>query len=554
MLRTSRRMDQPPTKTVTVYRNGDAFYPGRKVVVNPHQVTTFDNFLTNLTKKIEAPFGAVRRLYTPTQGHKVQHLEELKHGHAYVAAGYEVFKTLNYLGITNMKPQNRTIKQILPVAHSRIVASSRWKKVTDGVCTIKSVSQHKLNNVLCPSEGLSLISWILCELFLSVFTNGELLIPAARIRIPKHTLKSWENVLSMVTEKVALRTGAVFRLCRLDGRPVSGPGELENHQHYVAVGAEKFKPLPYEQWVPHRDLAKENNTTEGQYNERKKPQKDAATLSPSPSLGRTVTSEGHGTISRSHCALQPIHLPPVQTEVISAALMRLHTPKYVMQKERLNDLSLSTAVFPVVRLRIRSQPPPSSAPSSPLSQITHELRLRNRPAYRCDCATSPFDLLPSVEIQKNNNRHCLCIKEKQTSEEAALLFPRCHVSELANTTARSVFFKKDLKLTARGQMKEHTANMETVEQRRQVSKIPALFSAGESSVFNAQSKRNETAGATEVQDDRQVQVDLPIDQVEAKTVEEEHVDVEDVGDMNASQDDSDAESLQQSSYEGSQNT
>ncbi|KAF7201719.1 doublecortin domain containing 2C [Nothobranchius furzeri] len=261
-------MDQPPTKTVTVYRNGDAFYPGRKVVVNPHQVTTFDNFLTNLTKKIEAPFGAVRRLYTPTQGHKVQHLEELKHGHAYVAAGYEAFKTLN------------------------------------------------------------------------VFTNGELLIPAARIRIPKHTLKSWEDVLSMVTEKVALRTGAVF----------------------------------------------------SQYNERKKPQKDA------------------------------------------------------------------------------------------------------------------------------------------------------------------VFFKKDLKLTARGQMKEHTANMETVEQRRQVSKIPALFSAGESSVFNAQSKRSETAGATEVQDDRQVQVDLPIDQVEAKTVEEEHVDVEDVGDMNASQDDSDAESLQQSSYEGSQNT
>uniref|UniRef100_A0A8C6LNR7 Si:dkey-25g12.4 n=1 Tax=Nothobranchius furzeri TaxID=105023 RepID=A0A8C6LNR7_NOTFU len=310
---TSRRMDQPPTKTVTVYRNGDAFYPGRKVVVNPHQVTTFDNFLTNLTKKIEAPFGAVRRLYTPTQGHKVQHLEELKHGHAYVAAGYEAFKTLNYLGITNMKPQNRTIKQILPVAHSRIVASSRWKKVTDGVCTI------------------------------NVFTNGELLIPAARIRIPKHTLKSWEDVLSMVTEKVALRTGAVFRLCRLDGRPVSGPGELENHQHYVAVGAEKFKPLPYEQWVPHRDL-------------------------------------------------------------------------------------------------------------------------------------------------------CILV---------------------------------------------------------------------ESSVFNAQSKRSETAGATEVQDDRQVQVDLPIDQVKHNPkhpmsclayVEEEHVDVEDVGDMNASQDDSDAESLQQSSYEGSQNT
>lgn len=87
-------MELPPTKTVTIYRNGDAFYPGKKIVVNLPQVSTFDNFLTTLTKKVEAPFGAVRRLYTPTQGHRVQHLDELRHGSAYVAAGNETFKTL----------------------------------------------------------------------------------------------------------------------------------------------------------------------------------------------------------------------------------------------------------------------------------------------------------------------------------------------------------------------------------------------------------------------------------------------------------------------------
>uniref|UniRef100_A0A3Q3FAS9 Si:dkey-25g12.4 n=1 Tax=Kryptolebias marmoratus TaxID=37003 RepID=A0A3Q3FAS9_KRYMA len=188
----------PPTKTVTIYRNGDAFWPGRKVVVNPRQVSTFDTFLATLTKRIEAPFGAVRRLYTPTQGRRVRHLDELKHGSAYVAAGNEPFKTL-----------------IQPVAHSRIVASARWRKIIDGTCTI-------------------------------VFTNGKLLVAPVRVRIPKHTLKSWENVLAMVTEKVGLRTGAVF-LCKLDGQPVCGSAELENNQHYVAVGAEKFKPLPYEQ-------------------------------------------------------------------------------------------------------------------------------------------------------------------------------------------------------------------------------------------------------------------------------------------------------------------
>lgn len=91
---TAGAADLPPTKTIIVYRNGDAFFPGRKVVVNPRQVSTFDNLLTYLTRGIEAPFGAVRKLYTPTEGHKVQHMDDLKHGSAYVAGGNEQFKKL----------------------------------------------------------------------------------------------------------------------------------------------------------------------------------------------------------------------------------------------------------------------------------------------------------------------------------------------------------------------------------------------------------------------------------------------------------------------------
>nr|XP_020446620.1 doublecortin domain-containing protein 2C [Monopterus albus] len=157
------------------------FFPGRKVVVNPRQVSTFDSFLAFLTRVTEGPFGAVRKLYTPLQGHKVQHLDELKHGSEYVAAGNELFRKLD------------------------------------------------------------------------VFTNGDVLVPPARIHILKYTLRSWPNVLAMVTEKVHLRTGAVQMLCRLDGRPVCSPTELVTNQYYVALGAEKFKALPYDQCIP-RDV------------------------------------------------------------------------------------------------------------------------------------------------------------------------------------------------------------------------------------------------------------------------------------------------------------
>ncbi|XP_031135121.2 doublecortin domain-containing protein 2 isoform X1 [Sander lucioperca] len=340
---TARRGELPPTRTIIVYKNGDAFFSGRKIVVNPRYLSTFDNFLTFLTRGIEAPFGAVRRLYTPREGRKVQHLDDLKHGSVYVAAGNEQFKKLDYCEITTKKPQKKKKEQIQPVVHSRIVVSARWKRTTDESCTI------------------------------NVFTNGDALVSPARIRIPKYTLRSWENVLAMVTEKVRLRTGAVFRLCTLDGRPVCGPTELENNQYYVAVGAEKFKALPYDHYEPCRNLIKETNVIK-QYD-------------------------------------------------------------------------------------------------------TYDF---------CQ------DILPAIRKTR-------------------------HPKDVFAHTG----FREDLEHTARGQMKKQ-ATPERTKQQRQVSRNPVLFSTGEGSVFNAQNKRSETAGAAEVQEDRQVKVDLPIDQVEAKIVDEEY--------------------------------
>lgn len=84
----------PPTKTVIVFRNGDAFYPGRKFVINQRQSSTFDSFLNTVTRGITAHFGAVRNIYTPNKGHRVANLEQLVHGEIYVAAGAERLKKM----------------------------------------------------------------------------------------------------------------------------------------------------------------------------------------------------------------------------------------------------------------------------------------------------------------------------------------------------------------------------------------------------------------------------------------------------------------------------
>ncbi|KAJ8341952.1 hypothetical protein SKAU_G00342430 [Synaphobranchus kaupii] len=338
----------PPPKTIVVYRNGDAFFPGRKFVLKQRQMSTFDSFLSLVTNGVEAPFGAVRNVYTPREGHKVLDLQKLRHGERYVAAGAERFKKLDYCQITTKKPQRQKSLMIRPVVHSRIIVSARWRKIIHESCTI------------------------------NVFTNGDVLVPPARILIPKYTLRSWDCVLALVTQKVHLRTGAVYRLCTLEGTPLLGSAELENGQYYVAVGTERFRFLPYFHWVPAREVIRDN-------------------------------SQG----------VQSNFLPPLR-------------------------------------------------------------------------------------------------KSKRAKE----MFPELRVQSLGD----------EVESPARGGLKKHAesyfhAKPERERPPKQVSTVPHLLSAaGEGSVFRAKGKRKETTGATEVQEDGGMRADLPIDQTEAKVIEEEQCD------------------------------
>ncbi|KAM6350417.1 doublecortin domain-containing protein 2 [Podargus strigoides] len=215
-------LSQPMVKSVLVYRNGDPFFPGRRMVINEKKVSNFEVFLKEVTGGVKAPFGAVRNIYTPRGGHRVRQLEELQSGEQYVAGGREAFKKLNYLDIgeTKKKPAEvnnefKTVEDVKPVTHSKITVSARFRKPLQEPYTIFLIA------------------------------NGDLISPVVRLLIPRKTLNHWDHILEMVTGKVTLRSGAVHRLYTLDGKLVENGSDLENGQIYVAVGREKFKKLPY---------------------------------------------------------------------------------------------------------------------------------------------------------------------------------------------------------------------------------------------------------------------------------------------------------------------
>ncbi|XP_019946810.1 doublecortin domain-containing protein 2-like [Paralichthys olivaceus] len=211
-------LSQPVVKNVFMFRNGDPYYDARRIVINQKRVSNFETLLREVTGGVQAPFGAVRNIYTPRGGHKVDSLESLQSGEQYVAAGRERFKKLDYLHIGSRK---RRLLQTLPMQakplpQTRIIVSARFLKPIKEPCTI------------------------------FVVANGDVLNPAVRLLIHQRMLGQFERILEMITEKMGLKVlGGVRSLFTYEGHQVTDGNQLESGQLYVAVGRDRFKKLPY---------------------------------------------------------------------------------------------------------------------------------------------------------------------------------------------------------------------------------------------------------------------------------------------------------------------
>ncbi|NWS44373.1 DCDC2 protein, partial [Probosciger aterrimus] len=210
-------LSQPTVKSVLVYRNGDPFFPGRRIVISEKKVSNFEVFLKEVTAGVKAPFGAVRNIYTPRGGHRVRQLEELQSGEQYVAGGREAFKKLNYLNIGETKKKSPEVNnEVKPVAHSRITVSARFRKPLQEPYTI--LVKNTTRN---------------CQIIHNIFGSY-----IKQLWCIKYNIK-------MQAKFIILSIFIFFRLYTVHGKLVQNGSELENGQIYVAAGREKFKKLPY---------------------------------------------------------------------------------------------------------------------------------------------------------------------------------------------------------------------------------------------------------------------------------------------------------------------
>ena len=90
------RQEPIVAKKIYLHRNGLHATQPKMIVVNERHIRDFNVFLTRVTSGIKAPI-AVRNIYTPIGGSRVQKLDQLESGKHYVAGGNEHFKKMRLI-------------------------------------------------------------------------------------------------------------------------------------------------------------------------------------------------------------------------------------------------------------------------------------------------------------------------------------------------------------------------------------------------------------------------------------------------------------------------
>ncbi|XP_031557992.1 serine/threonine-protein kinase DCLK2-like [Actinia tenebrosa] len=229
------------SKIVTFYKNGDIYFSGYVVTITPRRYRSFEVLLSELSRITNLPQG-VRYLLDRESGTRIEAIEQLQDGKAYVCASNSKLKRLDYGKKSGVLPQwgsknkielpaltnppkvqgNQTSSRYVPLAHTRHAGTREHKQ--EATRNYQRVS-YKARNV-------------------TVIRNGHKPRMSTRVLLSKRTAHSVNQFLDMVNDSLGV-TGAsnVRKIYTSRGKQVYEVSDLflDETGIFIAVGNERFR-------------------------------------------------------------------------------------------------------------------------------------------------------------------------------------------------------------------------------------------------------------------------------------------------------------------------
>lgn len=200
-------------KRIRFFRNGDRFFKGVVMPVTPERYRSFDSLLSDVTHTLKdhvnLPNG-VRAVYT-MEGSKVSTVDDLEDGKCYVCSGQgEPFKRVEYLNLSSRK-----VKPCKTFGGVHFDAN-------------KSVAKTPPPDFIRPKV-------------VTLVRNGTRPRRIIRLLLNKRNARSFEHVLSSITEVVKLDTGAVRKVFTSSGNQIFSLQEFfSNEDVFFVYGSERY--------------------------------------------------------------------------------------------------------------------------------------------------------------------------------------------------------------------------------------------------------------------------------------------------------------------------
>ncbi|KAI9203446.1 uncharacterized protein BJ171DRAFT_600009 [Polychytrium aggregatum] len=247
------------SRKIRVFRNGDIFAPGKKVVISTRFYRNFEQFLHALSNELLLVNGAVRKIFT-MEGQPVSSLDDVHENGSYVASGGESFKNLML-----------TLNDIV-----RLKSNVFVQKIFDAETGVRIRSLDKLhdgqNIVVASHEKLKKGSYRLRKADstepkaaekkadeepyrnISCYPNGDIYHNGWTVIIRKSRFQTLKKLIDHLNSQIELINGSVKSIYSLEGAKIQSIDEIAHGHEYVLAGDDPFIKAAYNcnSYKPHQ--------------------------------------------------------------------------------------------------------------------------------------------------------------------------------------------------------------------------------------------------------------------------------------------------------------